>query len=92
MFSKDDIENKRANLLYFGNFYKMSLKDYEWGIQEVMKDKDFLYGSMTRDIYNLGLVLGRKYKMLRIAYNIFMFGFVISVLSFAIAAFFFAKD
>ncbi|AFD06533.1 Pycsar system effector family protein [Solitalea canadensis] len=92
MFSKDDIENKRANLLYFGNFYRMSLKDYEWGIQEVMKDKDFLYGSMTRDIYNLGLVLGRKYKMLRIAYNIFMFGFVISVLSFAIAAFFFAKD
>lgn len=92
MFSKEDIENKRANLLYFGNFYKMSLKDYEWGIQEVMKDKDFLYGSMTRDIYNLGLVLGRKYKMLRIAYNIFMFGFVISVLSFAIAAFFFAKD
>ncbi len=82
IFSKEDIENKRANLLFFGNFYKMKIEDYEWGIQQVMKDPEFLYGSMTRDIYHLGVVLGRKYKMLRIAYSFFMFGFIISVLSF----------
>lgn len=82
MFSKEDIEKKRANLLFFGNFYKMKLEDYEWGIKQVMNDNDFLYGSMTRDIYHLGVVLGRKYKMLRIAYSFFMFGFIISVLSF----------
>lgn len=84
MFSKEDIQKKRANLLFFGNFHKMKLEDYEWGIQQVMQDSEFLYGSMTRDIYNLGVVLGRKYKMLRIAYSFFMFGFVISVLSFVI--------
>lgn len=82
VFSKEDIEKKRANLLFFGNFYKMKLEDYEWGIKQVMNDNDFLYGSMTRDIYYLGVVLGRKYKMLRIAYSFFMFGFIISVLSF----------
>lgn len=82
MFSKEDIEKKRANLLFFGNFYKMKLEDYEWGIKQVMNDNDFLYGSMTRDIYHLGVVLGKKYKMLRIAYSFFMFGFIISVLSF----------
>ncbi|ABG60986.1 Pycsar system effector family protein [Cytophaga hutchinsonii] len=82
IFSKEDIEKKRANLLFFGNFYKMKIEDYEWGIQQVMKDPEFLYGSMTRDIYHLGVVLGRKYKMLRIAYSFFMFGFIISVLSF----------
>jgi predicted metal-dependent HD superfamily phosphohydrolase len=82
VFSKEDIHNKRANLLFFGNFYKMKIEDYEWGIQQVMNDNDFLYGSMTRDIYHLGVVLGKKYKMLRIAYSFFMFGFIISVLSF----------
>lgn len=82
VFSKEDIEKKRANLLFFGNFYKMKLEDYEWGIKQVMNDNEFLYGSMTRDIYYLGVVLGRKYKMLRIAYSFFMFGFIISVLSF----------
>lgn len=84
-FTKEDITSKRANLLFFGNFYRMSLDDYEWGINEMMKDSEFLYGSMTRDIYNLGVVLGRKYKLLRIAYNVFMFGFVISSLSFVFA-------
>ncbi|PZF73716.1 Pycsar system effector family protein [Taibaiella soli] len=84
-FTKEDITSKRANLLFFGNFYRMSLDDYEWGINEMMKDSEFLYGSMTRDIYNLGVVLGRKYKLLRIAYNVFMFGFVISSLSFVLA-------
>ena len=83
-FSKEDIEKKRANLLFFGNFYKMKIEDYEWGIQQVMNDQDFLYGSMTRDIYHLGVVLGRKYKMLRLAYSFFMFGFIISVLSFVV--------
>ncbi|MBE7179271.1 MAG: phosphohydrolase, partial [Mucilaginibacter polytrichastri] len=88
-FSKEAIEKKEANLLFFGNFHQMKLEDYEWGISKAMADNDFLYGSMTRDIYYLGVVLGRKYKLLRIAYNFFMFGFVVSVIAFAIATIFF---
>jgi phage shock protein PspC (stress-responsive transcriptional regulator) len=40
---------------------------------------------MTRDIYYLGKVLGRKYRLLRISYSIFMYGFVFSVLAYTIA-------
>lgn len=83
-FSKEDIKNKTANLLFFGNFYKMDLKDYKWGIREMMNDSDFLYGSMTDDIYYLGVVLGKKYKMLRITYGIFMVGFSASVISYLV--------
>ena len=54
-------------------------------MQQMMNDADFLYGSMTRDIYYLGRVLGQKYKFLRFSYNVFMFGFVASVLAFGIA-------
>ena len=85
-FSKEDIEQKNTNLLFFGNFYQMELADYEWGMRQMMNDADFLYGSMTRDIYYLGKVLGRKYKFLRLSYNVFMFGLVASVLAFGMAA------
>ncbi|QEC54225.1 HD domain-containing protein [Anseongella ginsenosidimutans] len=82
VFTKEDIRNKTANLLFFGNFHKMDLEDYQWGVRQMMDDADFLYGSMTRDIYNLGVVLGRKYKLLRYAYGFFMVGFIASALSF----------
>jgi predicted metal-dependent HD superfamily phosphohydrolase len=84
-FTRDDVRNKKTNLLFFGNFYGMGIEDYEWSMKEMMKDADYLYGSMIKDIYYLGGVLGRKYKFLRIAYNIFMFGFVASILSFIVA-------
>lgn len=92
-FTREDIEKKKTNLLFFGNFHGMSLDEYNWGMTEMMKDANFLYGSMIQDIYHLGVVLGQKYRLLRIAYNIFMFGLIISVLAFVIAVVFFpVKD
>ncbi len=87
-FTSDDILNKRTNLLFFGNFHSMALGDYEWGMKELMKDKDYLYSSLIRDIYFLGIVLGKKYRLLRISYTIFMYGFVLAIVSFLIASFF----
>ncbi|NAS31345.1 HD domain-containing protein [Flavobacteriaceae bacterium R38] len=84
-FTKEDVENKKVNLLFFGNFHKMKLNEFEWAINEVMKDKDYLYSSMTKDLYFLGVVLHRKYKILRLTYAIFLFGIVFSVLAFGIA-------
>lgn len=92
-FTKDDIEKKKTNLLFFGNFHGMSLDEYNWGMTEMMKNSNFLYGSMIQDVYHLGVVLGHKYRLLRIAYNIFMFGLIISVLAFITAVVFFpVKD
>ena len=87
-FTKTDLEQRKVNLLFFGNFYRMSLEDYAGGMQEVMNDKEFLYGTLIRDIYAQGVVLGRKYRLLRISYNIFMFGLVISVIGFIVASLF----
>lgn len=84
-FTREDIENKRTNLLFFGNFHGMQLKDYLWGMKEMMKDGDYLYGSLIKDIFFLGIVLGKKYRMLRISYTVFMFGFVIAILTFLLA-------
>lgn len=91
-FTRDNIINKETNLLFFGNFHGMKLPDYEWGMKQMMKDGDYLYTSLIRDIYFLGVVLGKKYKMLRASYTIFMFGFVLAVLSFIIAESFFKPE
>ena len=84
-FTEDDIRQKKVNLLFFGNFYNMSLDHYEWAVKEMIKDNKHLYEVMIRDQYHLGKVLAKKYKLLRSAYTIFMFGFIISILAFAIA-------
>jgi nitrate reductase gamma subunit len=84
-FNKEDIKQNKVNLLFFGNFYNMELDDYEWAIGELMKNEDNLYSTMIKDQYFLGKVLAKKYKLLRIAYNVFMFGIIISVLAFMLA-------
>ncbi|MBA2249918.1 MAG: HD domain-containing protein [Chitinophagaceae bacterium] len=84
-FSHQDIADKKTNLLFFGNFHKASFEEYNIAMRAMMVDTDYLYGSLIKDIYHLGVVLGRKYKLIRLAYNIFMIGIIVSVLAFAIA-------
>jgi predicted metal-dependent HD superfamily phosphohydrolase len=84
-FTKEDVINKNVNLTFFGNFHKMKLEEFEWAISELLKDKDYVYNSLTKDLYFLGKVLERKYRILRITYSIFMTGIIISVIAFAVA-------
>lgn len=84
-FTKADVEQKKVNLLFFGNFHKMKLDEYQWAINELIKDNEYIYSSLTKDLYFLGLVLNRKYKLLRWTYTIFMIGMIVSVIAFAIS-------
>lgn len=84
-FTKEDVKNKKVNLLFFGNFHKMKLEEFEWAMGEMMEDRDYLYSSMKKDLYFLGLVLDRKYRILRLTYSVFIIGIIISVIAFAIA-------
>ncbi len=84
-FTKEDVANKNVNLTFFGNFHKMELTEFEWAIDELIKDKDYVYSCMTKDLYFLGKVLDRKYRILRATYTVFMVGIIVSVIAFAIA-------
>jgi len=84
-FSRDDLQNRKVNLLFFGNFYKMPLEEYRPAVREMMEDRDYLYDSMIRDLYYLGVVLNRKYRLLSITYKIFMVGIIVSVIAFVAA-------
>ncbi|MBI9057414.1 DUF5706 domain-containing protein [Labilibaculum sp. DW002] len=85
-FSEEDIKKKRVNLMFFGNFHRMELTDYSTALKGVMTDYDELYDSLIKDQYYLGKVLGKKYRLLRISYTIFMYGLIVSVLTFIMAA------
>jgi hypothetical protein len=79
-FSRDDVKNKRSNLLYYGNFRKMKFEDYERGMLEKLNDSDFLYGSMIKDLYYLGKSLSVKYNFIRLSLTIFLVGLIASFL------------
>ena len=88
-FTSEEVISKKTNLLFFGNFHRAPFEQYNEAMRKMMRDPNYLYGALINDIYQLAVVLGRKYKLIRLAYNIFMFGIVISVISFAVAFFFF---
>ncbi|MEZ5058224.1 MAG: DUF5706 domain-containing protein [Saprospiraceae bacterium] len=75
-------ENIKKNLVFFGNFVKLDIDQYMSGMQELFKDDKLLVDNMTRDLYYLGKVLDKKYRFLSVSYNVFMAGFVVTVLSF----------
>lgn len=91
-FTKDDVRSKKVNLLFFGNFHRMQLEQYDWAMTELIKDKDYIYKSLTKDLYYLGVVLERKYKLLRWTYTIFMIGMILSVIAFGIALKYFGPE
>lgn len=84
-FTRKEIEEKKVNLLFFGNFYKMPLEEYLWAMKEMMNDRQYLYDTMIKDLYYLGIVLNRKYKLLRLTYTVFTVGIIASVIAFVVA-------
>lgn len=80
--SLSDVRTKKVNLLFFGNFQSLKLKDYDDAMREMIADDDWLYNSLIIDGYVQGVVLGKKYRWLRLSYNAFMFGLIAAVISF----------
>lgn len=91
-FTDEDVKTKKVNLLFFGNFHKMKLEKYQWAIKEVIKDQDYIYSSLTKDLYYLGVVLERKYRLLRWTYTVFMIGMILSVIVFGVALKFYGPE
>lgn len=81
-YSRERFLDNKLNILFFGNFYKIPLDEFEWGMRKLMEDRDLLYGSLSKDLYFLGGVLAKKYNYLQWAYLVFMTGLIISSIAF----------
>lgn len=75
------------NVVFFGNFVQLDLEKYEVAVDRMFRDSESLIGNMARDLYFLGKVLDKKYRFLSVSYNIFLVGFIATVISFLVALF-----
>jgi hypothetical protein len=81
-FTLEDIQEDRANILFFGNFVHLTSDEYVEGMRTLMEDTDRLYTNMIRDLHGLGTVLRRKFELLRTSYTVFMWSLAIGVVAF----------
>jgi len=73
------------NLLFFGDFTRLSQTQFESAMEEVMNDPSRVYGAQVREIYLLGTYLAKKkYRFLRLGYLAFITGLFAAFLGFII--------
>lgn len=70
---------QKSSLLFFGVIAQHSQQDYLKRMKALLDSGEDVYEHMTIDLYNQGLILKRKYNLLVYAYQVFMFGFILSV-------------
>ena len=84
----NDIKENKISLLYFGNFLGIPKEEFVGYLRKLKTDQKRLYDSMSLDLYNLGIVLKEKYRLLSISYNIFIIGLCLTVIAFIIIFFY----
>src|ERR1035437_652283 len=84
-----DIQNPSFNLLFFGDFTRLSQAQFESAMEEIMNDPSRTYGTQVREIYLLGTFLAKKkYRYLRLGYLSFITGLFAAFISFILIALF----
>ena len=59
-------------------------EDFRAEMWEMMENRKVLYTNLIDDLYYLGVELGQKYFFLRMSFNVFMYGIILSVTGFLI--------
>jgi Family of unknown function (DUF5706) len=77
-----DLPTAARNLAFFGNFVSLPEAEYEQALDYMFQDNTLLYGNLSRDLYHLGQVLDKKYRYLKVSYDVFMLGFAATVVCF----------
>jgi len=81
------VAQSNEQLFSFMDFIKLGKGEYQKQMNVMLRDGSAIFASMTAALYFLGEILDRKYKYLTISYNIFMVGFVVSVVMFMVTYF-----
>ncbi len=75
---------QKSSLLFFGVIAQNTQQEYLQKMNTLLDSGNEIYEHMTIDLYNQGIILKRKYNLLVYAYQVFMFGFILSVTVFLI--------
>lgn len=72
------------NILHYKKCMEYSLMDYSTQILDTMADGDKKMEAVIKNLYFFGNLLCMKYKLLKIAYRMFFWGILLSVISYFI--------
>lgn len=82
-----DVNAPNFNLLFFGDFTRLSQEQFESAMGEVMSDHSRTYHAQVREIYLLGTFLAKKkYRFLRLGYISFITGLFAAFIGFIVSA------
>lgn len=81
LVSDIELRERKSSILYFGNFTQMPLERFLSDMETLRGDNKLLYENMSMDIYYLGVVLKKKFRLLQLSYTIFMVGLIMAVIS-----------
>ncbi len=85
---RDENEPKEKHSpFFFGNFYKMEPEDFYKFMDETIDDNENLKHHLMQDLYFIGRRLGSKMTWIRRAFNIFLCGIGLTLISSAIMFF-----
>ena len=75
----------QRNLMFFGGFADMEEEEYIAAMMDRLADQQKFLEMVARDVYQNGQVLARKkYRLLTVAYSIFIIGLIASVVAFVV--------
>ena len=82
IINKEMVIRNEAEILFFGNFVNMSAAEFQDTMNELLTRRDLLYDNMTRNLYFMGKVLDRKYRLLKYSYTVFFMTLSMAVVFF----------
>jgi hypothetical protein len=81
-----DFRQDHADLLVFEHFAHLSKDDHMSVMLEMMQDQDRVYRCMVAHIHFLGKSAQKRFDLLQISYNSFLFGLILSSVALAVVA------
>jgi Family of unknown function (DUF5706) len=72
--SVEQVRSNSCNILFFGQFARMPLPDFQESMNALIADQRLLHDHLIRQLYSMGQALEAKYRHLQIAYFAFLAG------------------
>jgi hypothetical protein len=79
---KEMVLKNEAEILFFGNFVNMEVTEFQATMNELLTNRNLLYDNLTRNLYFMGKVLERKYRLLKYSYTFFFMTLAMAVVFF----------
>lgn len=80
----DDESGKRMNLLFFGDYTQLPKDRFIGELEEALQATTTTYPLMMADLYEMGQVLDKKFRLLRFAYGFLLYGLPVGMVLFLV--------